>query len=65
VRGLKSFNPDDSMGDFVRLMVGAEFAEGPKQMFRSLTGESSEVVVSRRGVRGEGGSPGWPMGVRN
>ena len=57
VGGRKSFNPDDSMGNFVRLMVGADFAEGPKQMFRSLTGESSEVVVSRRAVRGEDGSP--------
>ncbi|HEX5251918.1 MAG TPA: hypothetical protein VFW14_19810 [Gaiellales bacterium] len=57
VRGLNGFDPEDSMGNLVRLMVGADFAEGPKQMFRSLTGESSEVVVSRRAVRGEDGSP--------
>jgi len=57
VRGLNGFDPENSLGGFVRLMVGADFAGGPKQVVSSLTGESSEVVVSRRAVRGEDGSP--------
>ncbi len=57
VAGVHQLAPEDSIANFVRLMVGADFAEGPPEMLRALTGEQSEVVVSRRAVRDEDGSP--------
>lgn len=56
VPGLRTFDPADGLQDFVRLMLGADFAEGSRQMFRSLTGESSEVVVSEHALRDQHGS---------
>jgi len=56
IPGLRSFDPEDGAQSFARLMLGADFAEGSQQMFRSLTGESSEVVVSEHPVRDQHGS---------
>lgn len=54
--GLRSFDPADSVGNVMRLLSAADFAEGPAVMFRSLAGESAEMLISRRTVRGEDGS---------
>jgi hypothetical protein len=55
VKGLNAVNPSNGPGNFLRLLTASDFADGSSVMLHALSGESAEVLISNRGVKGEAG----------